>query len=211
MVDTIIHLYQWLFILPFFDNSLLITYLFAYLIGSIPFAFILTHLFGLGDIRKIGSGNVGATNVLRTGNKYLALVVLILDISKGFFPLFFYLFSSDHLFISILGLFIVLGHIFPIWLKFKGGKGVATYIGVLFAINIIIGLIFVICWFIVAIIGKYSSLSSILSSILIIFYSLFFLNPLVSLVIFIISSIIIAKHFSNIIRLLNKTENKIRF
>tara|TARA_B100000579_G_C22576798_1_gene731541 strand:- start:92 stop:727 length:636 start_codon:yes stop_codon:yes gene_type:complete len=211
MVDAIILLYQWLFVLPFFDNSLLITYLFAYFIGSIPFAFILTYLFGLGDIRKIGSGNVGATNVLRTGNKYLALVVLILDISKGFFPLFFYLFSSDHLFISILGLFIVLGHIFPIWLKFKGGKGVATYIGVLFAINIIIGLIFVICWFIVAIIGKYSSLSSILSSILIIFYSLFFLNPLVSLVIFIISSIIIAKHFSNIIRLLNKTENKIRF
>ena len=211
MVDTIILLYQWLFVLPFFDNSLLITYLFAYLIGSIPFAFILTNLFGLGDIRKIGSGNVGATNVLRTGNKYLALTVLILDVAKGFFPLFFFLSSSDHLFISILGLFIVLGHIFPIWLKFKGGKGVATYIGILFAINIIIGLIFIISWFIVAIIGKYSSLSSILSSILIIIYGLFFLNPLISLVIFIISSTIIAKHFSNIIRLLNKTENQIRF
>tara|TARA_Y100000590_G_scaffold108777_1_gene123793 strand:+ start:277 stop:912 length:636 start_codon:yes stop_codon:yes gene_type:complete len=211
MVDTIILLYQWLFVLPFFDNSLLITYLFAYLIGSIPFAFILTNLFGFGDIRKIGSGNVGATNVLRTGNKYLALTVLILDVAKGFFPLFFFLSSSDHLFISILGLFIVLGHIFPIWLKFKGGKGVATYIGILFAINIIIGLIFIISWFIVAIIGKYSSLSSILSSILIIIYGLFFLNPLISLVIFIISSTIIAKHFSNIIRLFNKTENKIRF
>ena len=211
MVDTIILLYQWLFVLPFFDNSLLITYLFAYLIGSIPFAFILTNLFGFGDIRKIGSGNVGATNVLRTGNKYLALTVLILDVAKGFFPLFFFLSSSDHLFISILGLFIVLGHIFPIWLKFKGGKGVATYIGILFAINIIIGLIFIISWFIVAIIGKYSSLSSILSSILIIIYGLFFLNPLISLVIFIISSTIIAKHFSNIIRLFNKKENKIRF
>ena len=214
MVDTFILLYQWLFVLPFFDNSLLINYFFAYLIGSIPFAFILTNLFGFGDIRKIGSGNVGATNVLRTGNKYLALTVLILDVSKGFFPLFFFLFISDtndHSFISILGLFIVLGHIFPIWLKFKGGKGVATYIGILFAINTIMGLTFIICWFVVAIIGRYSSLSSIMSCFLIIFYSLFFLNPLISLVIMIISSSIIAKHFSNIIRLFNKTENKIRF
>ena len=134
--------------------------------------FILTNLFGFGDIRKIGSGNVGATNVLRTGNKYLALAVLLLDVSKGFFPLFFFLFISDtndHSFISILGLFIVLGHIFPIWLKFKGGKGVATYIGILFAINTIIGLTFIICWFVVAIIGRYSSLSSIMSCFLIIF------------------------------------------
>ncbi|PPR45855.1 MAG: putative glycerol-3-phosphate acyltransferase [Alphaproteobacteria bacterium MarineAlpha5_Bin6] len=214
MLDAINVAYQWIFVSSSTDFSILITYIGAYLIGSIPFAFILTKLFGFGDIRKIGSGNIGATNVLRTGNKVLALIVLLLDISKGFFPLFFfpYIFqSNDFLFISILGLFIILGHIFPIWLKFKGGKGVATFIGVLFAINVIIGLIFIVCWFIVAMLARYSSLSSILSCVLVIFYSLFFLNHLISLIIIIISCIIIAKHFSNIVRLFNKTENKIRF
>ena len=185
-----------------------------YLIGSLPFALILTKLSGFGDIRKIGSGNVGATNVLRTGNKFLAFIVLGLDIIKGFIPfliLEFYFDGIDLLIKLFICHFAVLGHIFPIWLKFKGGKGVATYIGFLIGANSLIGFLFLITWMIVALITKYSSLSSLIATLIAPSYFIF-INSNYYIVIFFIylTLIIILKHQKNIKRLLNKTENKIK-
>jgi len=180
------------------ENNLLITALIIYLIGSIPFAFIITKISGHGDIRNIGSGNIGTTNVLRTGNKFLAMIVLIFDILKGYLPTFYilnYLFysnNSNELVTYILGSIAILGHLFPFWLKFKGGKGVATYIGFIFAINYFIGLIFVFLWLFLAFLTKYSSLASICSLLLIPFVMLFL-------------------SYQNIKRLLNNNESKIKF
>ena len=198
------------------ENNLIIFAVICYLIGSIPFAYILTKLFGLGDLRNIGSGNIGATNVLRTGKKKLAFLVLIFDILKGFAPLivlknYFFVNSSELIVCAISSLTIV-GHIFPIWLKFKGGKGVATYIGYIFAINNIFGLIFIFSWLLVALIKKYSSLASIVS-LIIVLISLYIMqfNKDINLLLLIISIIILIKHYSNILRLFNKTESKIKF
>ena len=128
-------------------NFIILT-LILYFIGSIPFGYILTKLFSLEDIRDIGSGNIGATNVLRTGNKTLAFTVLSLDILKGFLPLIilkkYFLVTNSEIIIYLIASLTILGHLFPIWLKFKGGKGVATYIGYLFAVNYLLGLIFII-------------------------------------------------------------------
>ena len=138
---------------------------FSYLCGSIPFGLILTKIFNKKDIRKIGSGNIGATNVLRTGNKFLAAITLLLDILKGYLSVFLVKqFFPELTYLSCILAF--LGHVFPIWLNFKGGKGVATYIGYLFAINYLLGLIFIFSWIIIAKINKYSSLASILSLII---------------------------------------------
>jgi len=195
-----------------------------YLIGSIPFAFLIPKIFGFGDIRKIGSGNIGSTNVLRTGNKFLAILVLFFDISKGLIPFLYFknLFSiyefvnwnvETDILIYLISSFAILGHIYPLWLKFKGGKGVATYIGFLFGANYILGLIFICCWLIIALLSKYSSLSSILSLIIIPFLNLylFSFNSSSNYLFFVISLIIVIKHYSNILRLFNKTENKISF
>ena len=187
-----------------------------YLLGSLPFALILTKIFGYGDIRNIGSGNVGATNVLRTGNKFLAFGVLCLDVLKGLLP--FLILNSFFENIALLHAillchFSILGHIFPVWLKFKGGKGVATYIGFLFGINYFLPLYFIILWLFIAIISKYSSLSSIMSLLLLPIIILLFYpyNIAFNLILFALSIFIISRHYSNILRLLNKTENKIRF
>ena len=194
-------------------NSFLLAFIF-YLIGSIPFALIIPKLFGLDDIRNIGSGNVGATNVLRTGNKLLAGIVLMLDILKGYLPILILVIFEieNNLFqIIFIGHFTIIGHIFPLWLKFKGGKGVATYIGFLFGINIIFGLIFIISWIIIAFIKKYSSLSSITSLIVLPIYIFFSNYDLLILLFFMyLSILIIFKHSSNIRRLLNKSENQIK-
>ena len=137
--------------------------LISYLLGSIPFGFLLTKIFLNKDIRKIGSGNIGATNALRTGNKTLGYATLILDILKAVIPVIFVkIYYSDYLYISSLCVF--LGHVFPIWLKFKGGKGVATYVGILCCINIYLGISFGIVWLIIFVIFKYSSLSSLVGS-----------------------------------------------
>ena len=129
------------------EFSFIFLIILSYLIGSIPFAYILTIIFGFGDIRKVGSGNVGATNVLRTGKKSLALLVLILDILKGIAPLtilfIYYQNEYSNILMFFIGSFAVMGHIFPIWLKFKGGKGVATYIGYIFGIDYKLGIIFI--------------------------------------------------------------------
>ena len=185
-----------------------------YLIGSLPFALILTKLSGFGDIRDIGSGNVGATNVLRTGNKYLALIVLSLDIIKGFVPLIILQFYFEDLSLLnkiILGHFAIIGHIFPIWLKFKGGKGVATYIGFLFSINPYIGLSFLILWLVVALSTKYSSLGSLTAILIAPIYFIFInFNLYIGIFFIYLSLIIYLKHSENIKRLLNKTESKIK-
>ena len=188
----------------------------CYLIGSIPFAYIITKLFGFGDIRNMGSGNVGSTNVLRTGNKKLAFIVLLFDILKGFLPFIIlknYLSTnSDEIIICSIASLTIFGHLFPIWLKFKGGKGVATYIGYIFAINYIFGVIFIFSWILIALIKKYSSLASIVS-LIILSLSMYVmqLNKDINLLLFFISIIIIIKHYSNILRLFNNTESKIKF
>ena len=188
----------------------------VYFFGSIPFAYILPKIFGLGDIRNLGSGNVGATNVLRAGNKLLAIIVLAFDIIKGFAPLFilknYYHNELSEIIILFIGSAAILGHIFPIWLKFKGGKGVATYIGFLFAINYIFGIIFIITWLLIALLKKYSSLASITSLVLLPFFVMLFSyeKNLIYLLI-LINLIIISKHYSNIYRLINKSETKIKF
>ena len=188
----------------------------VYFFGSIPFAYILPKIFGLGDIRKLGSGNVGATNVLRAGNKLLAIIVLAFDIIKGFAPLFilknYYHNELSEIIILFIGSAAILGHIFPIWLKFKGGKGVATYIGFLFAINYIFGIFYIITWLLIALLKKYSSLASITSLVLLPFFvMIFYYEKNLIYLLILINLIIISKHYSNIYRLINKSETKIKF
>ena len=178
----------------------------SYLLGSIPFGFILTKVFLKKDIRDIGSGNIGATNALRTGNKSLGYATLILDISKAILPVLYVKFNyPDYIFIASLCAF--LGHVFPIWLKFKGGKGVATYIGILFAINLTLGLIFITSWVVTFVISKYSSLSSLIASLLVPIYLIIFENY--DSIFFIIMFVLIFyTHRENVKRLKNKEESK---
>ena len=182
-----------------------------YLIGSIPFALLIPKFFGHGDIRSIGSGNVGATNVLRTGNKFLAFLVLCLDVLKGLLPfILLNLYSENIGLLQTIFLchFSILGHIFPIWLKFKGGKGVATYLGILFSINFYFGIIFIISWFITFFISKFSSLSSLIGAASIPIY-LLILTQFDQVIFFTIMFVLIFfTHRENIKRLINKEETK---
>ena len=181
--------------------------LISYLIGSIPFGFLLTKIFLKKDIREIGSGNIGATNALRTGNKLIGYSTLILDISKAVILLLIIKFNfSEYLFISSIAVF--LGHVFPIWLKFKGGKGVAAYVGILFCINIYLAIIFIIVWFVVFIISKYSSLASMVASLLVPISSYFLLNDINYYFYIILFLLILITHRENIKRLKNNTESK---
>ena len=175
--------------------------------GSIPFGFILTKIFLKKDIREIGSGNIGATNALRTGNKVLGYSTLILDILKAIIPvLYIKFYFSEFIYISSLCVF--LGHVFPIWLKFHGGKGVATYVGILFVIDIYLGLLFIFVWFFIFIISKFSSLSSLIGSISIPIYFLF-LSQFNDVLFFSIMFVLIFfTHRENIKRLKNKEETK---
>jgi glycerol-3-phosphate acyltransferase PlsY len=175
--------------------------------GSIPFGFILTKIFLKKDIREIGSGNIGATNALRTGNKVLGYSTLILDILKAIIPvLYIKFYFSEFIYISSLCVF--LGHVFPIWLKFNGGKGVATYVGILFVIDIYLGLLFTFVWFLIFIISKFSSLSSLIGSISIPIYFLF-LSQFKDVLFFSIMFVLIFfTHRENIKRLKNKEETK---
>jgi glycerol-3-phosphate acyltransferase PlsY len=179
----------------------------SYLMGSIPFGLILTKLFLNKDIRKIGSGNIGATNALRTGNKLIGYSTLILDIAKAIIPVIYVKFNYPDL-IYIASLCAFLGHVFPIWLKFKGGKGVATYVGILFSINIILGFIFVASWVLIFLLSKYSSLSSIIGSISVPIYILIAgqINDAIFFAIMFI--LIFFTHRENVKRLKNKEESK---
>jgi len=179
----------------------------SYLMGSIPFGLILTKLFLNKDIREIGSGNIGATNALRTGNKLIGYSTLIFDIAKAIIPVIYVKFNYPDL-IYIASLCAFLGHVFPIWLKFKGGKGVATYVGILFSINIILGLVFVASWVFIFLLSKYSSLSSIIASLLVPIYILITgqINDAIFFAIMFI--LIFFTHRENIKRLKNKEESK---
>ena len=179
----------------------------CYLIGSIPFGFILTKIFLKKDIRKIGSGNIGATNALRTGNKIIGYSTLILDILKAVAPVIYVkIFYQDLLYIASLCIF--LGHVFPVWLKFKGGKGVATYVGILFAINFYLGIVFTISWFVTFFVSKFSSLSSLVGALSVPVY-LLILTQIDQVIFFSIMFILIFfTHRENIKRLKNKEETK---
>ena len=186
--------------------EILIIGIISYLMGSIPFGFILTKVFLKKNITDIGSGNIGATNVLRAGNKVVGYTTLILDILKAVIPVIYIKFNfPDFLYIASLCAF--LGHVFPIWLKFKGGKGVATYVGILFSINLYIGLVFIGVWFVTFLISKYSSLSSLFASLSVPIYLFIFTNQ--SFIFFSIMFILIFyTHRENIKRLKNKEESK---
>tara|TARA_Y100000816_G_C25774905_1_gene406609 strand:- start:12 stop:554 length:543 start_codon:yes stop_codon:yes gene_type:complete len=175
--------------------------------GSIPFGLILTKVFLKKNIKEIGSGNIGATNVLRAGNKVVGYATLILDILKSITPVIYIKFNfPDFLYIASLCTF--LGHVFPIWLKFKGGKGVATYLGILFAINIYFGLIFIISWLIIFAISRFSSLSSLIASASVPIY-LVIISDFDQVFFFtIIFVLIFFTHRENIKRLKNKEETK---
>ena len=190
------------------DINLIIVTVYSYFLGSIPFGFILTKIFLKQDIRETGSGNIGATNVLRTGNKLLAILTLVLDFLKGYMTIIITLkYFNDLILLS--ALICLLGHIFSIWLKFKGGKGVATYLGILLALSVNYFLIFIIVWVSILLIFKYSSLSSILATFGVFIYEYFFLENNILSFLFISFIIILYAHRSNILKLINKTETKV--
>ena len=181
----------------------------SYLLGSIPFGLILTKIFLNKDIRKVGSKNIGATNVLRAGNKFIAAITLLLDIMKGCVPILVTkYFFQDLIYLS--GLMVFLGHIFPVWLKFKGGKGVATYLGIVFVLSFKFGILFCLFWVLIIFITKYSSLSSIISTFIIFLISFFEKNFELNSFLFITFVIVLYTHKQNIVRLKNKTEDKIK-
>ena len=195
---------------------------FSYLSGTIPFGLILTKIFTNKDIRKIGSGNIGATNVLRSGNKYLAASTLILDIFKGYLPVVITIQYFPEL-IELSCITAFLGHIFPIWLKFNGGKGVATYLGIILALSLKLSFLFVVTWVVVSLIFKYASLSSMFASLTVFVVNILRETAVLanksiitnfqipdSKILFIFFILIIFTHRKNILNLKNKTESKIK-
>ena len=190
------------------DINLIIVAVYSYFLGSIPFGLVLTKIFLKKDIREIGSGNIGTTNVLRTGKKSLAITTLMLDLLKGYFSIIITFTYFENL-ISYSALICLVGHIFPVWLKFKGGKGVATYLGVILALSYKFFLIFGITWLFLSFLFRYASLSSIVSSLIVFVYSYFYINNF-SLILFIFFVIIVYTHRENIVRLKNSEESKIK-
>jgi len=187
--------------------ELFLIILVSYLFGSIPFGLLLTKIFLKKDIREIGSGNIGATNVLRSGNKILGYSTLVLDILKAVLPILYVkFFMNDYLYISALSIFI--GHVFPIWLKFKGGKGVASYLGILCCLDIFTALIFGVVWISIFILFKFSSLSSLLASLTIPIFHFFYNSNSEYYFYFMMFILIFFTHRENIKRLRNNTESK---
>ena len=187
--------------------ELFLIILVSYLFGSIPFGLLLTKFFLKKDIREIGSGNIGATNVLRAGNKILGYSTLVLDILKAVLPILYVkFFMNDYLYISALSIFI--GHVFPIWLKFKGGKGVASYLGILCCLDIFTALIFGVVWISIFILFKFSSLSSLLASLTIPIFQFFYNSNSDYYFYFMMFILIFFTQRENINRLRNNTESK---
>ncbi|MGU3576482.1 glycerol-3-phosphate 1-O-acyltransferase PlsY [Brucellaceae bacterium C25G] len=180
----------------------------GYLLGSIPFGLVLTKLAGLGDVRAIGSGNIGATNVLRTGNKKLAAATLICDMLKGTAAVLIAgCLSNDAALAAGFAAFI--GHIFPIWLKFKGGKGVATYLGVLIALAWKVAIIFAVVWILIAVLTRYSSLSALVACVIAPIALYLQGNINTAILMAVLTVIIFIKHHANITRLIDGSESKI--
>ena len=193
--------YTW----PFYAAAL-----FGYLLGSIPFGLVLTKLAGLGDIRKVGSGNIGATNVLRTGSKKLAAVTLLLDGAKGAVALLIAgLWGPDMAMLAAAGA--MLGHCFPVWLKFNGGKGVATALGILIAIAWPVGLLACATWLAVAALFRYSSLAALAALALAPVYAWYLADPQRMQLALFIAFLVWLRHKTNIVRLLRGQESRISF
>ena len=189
--------------------EIIVVLLYSYCLGSIPFGLIITKIFLDQDIRDVGSGNIGTTNVLRTGKKSLAIATLIFDVLKGYLSVIIALkYFNDLIYFSALICFI--GHIFPIWLKFKGGKGVATYLGIILALSFKFGIIFAVTWLLISFIFKYSSLASMIGALIVFAYSTILDNTVLSVFLFISFIIILYTHRENIVRLKDSKETKIK-
>jgi len=190
--------------------ELILVFIYSYVLGSIPFGLIITKIFLKEDIRNIGSGNIGATTVLRTGKKILAASTLLFDILKGYLTIYITsIYFKDLLYFAALICFV--GHIFPIWLKFKGGKGIATFLGIILAFSYNLAIIFGLSWLIIFFIFKYSSLSSIIAAFVVLIYSFLIVDFSLSFYLFSVFIIILFTHRENIMRLRSKNENKIKF
>jgi acyl phosphate:glycerol-3-phosphate acyltransferase len=183
----------------------------GYLFGSIPFGLLLAKAAGLGDVRKIGSGNIGATNVLRTGSKWIAALTLLLDVAKGLVPVLLArgAWGEDAAIFAAIGALV--GHIFPVWLRFRGGKGVATYIGALAGLNWPLALLFALVWLLAALIWRMSSLAALLASVTVAAGSVVLVPGRLTIAVFILSAVIFITHRANIARLLRKQEPRIDF
>jgi glycerol-3-phosphate acyltransferase PlsY len=189
--------------------SMLIAAVAGYILGSIPFGLVMAKLFGLGDIRQIGSGNIGATNVLRTGNKLAAFLTLVLDAGKGAIAVVIARALFGEGAAGVAGLFAVLGHLFPLFLRFKGGKGVATFLGTILALSFPAGLAACATWLIMAVIFRISSLSAIMAALLAPVFTFYFYHMHGAALVAVLSLVVIAKHHANIGRLLKGEEPKI--
>ena len=198
--------------LPTFSGNLetlTVSVTFAYLIGSIPSGIIWAKFFKLGSLKNIGSGNIGATNVLRTGNKIAAFLTLICDAGKGFVAVFLAEIFTQELTVQAVCLFVFIGHCFPIWLKFKGGKGVATYIGIVSSINLLFGLLTCMIWLLSATMSRMSSLSALISAIFGQILIYFLLDSSYLSMSIALTFLIFWTHKTNIYRILNGTEPSI--
>lgn len=188
---------------------LLLTAILGYLLGSIPFGVLMTRLFGLGDLRKIGSGNIGATNVLRTGNKGAALATLLLDGGKGAVAVLIARCVAGEDAAQLAGLTAFLGHLFPVWLKFKGGKGVATFLGTLLALAWPVGIAACLTWAVTALVSRFSSLSALVAAALAVVWGGVLGHGDLTILITILATLVFWKHLPNIERLKAGTEPKI--
>ncbi len=191
------------------DINLVIVVIYSYLLGSIPFGLVLTKMFLKKDIRTVGYGNIGTTNVLRTGNKFLAITTLVLDLLKGYVSVYITIFYFESL-TSLSALICFIGHVFPIWLKFKGGKGVATYLGIILALSYKFFFIFGVAWVSLSLLFKFASLSSMVATLIVFLYAYFFEINNNILLLFIFFIMILFTHKENILRLKNSSENKIK-
>ena len=189
--------------------NIFLVILFAYLIGSIPFGIIISKIMGLGNLRNIGSGNIGATNVLRTGNKLAAILTLIFDLLKGAIAVIitYYIFNDTTAQIAALSSF--LGHCFPIWLKFKGGKGVATFIGISLALYWPAGILICLTWVLIAFLSRTSSLSALISSLSSILWVWVLGAPSAVFIMTVLTILIWYRHIENIKRIIKNAEPKI--
>lgn len=208
MIETVKHFYwamlggQWTIALAALGLG--------YLIGSIPFGVIFTRIAGEGDIRQIGSGNIGATNVLRTGNRWAAAATLICDAAKGFLA-FWIMLRAPHFWYSapLAGLGAMLGHLFPFWLRFRGGKGVATFLGIMFAVTWPVGVLVAVTWAIAAQIWKMSSLAALIAALLAPIYVWVLQGSYLAAFTSLLTIIIFITHRDNIARILSRTEPRI--
>ncbi|MFV2002778.1 MAG: glycerol-3-phosphate 1-O-acyltransferase PlsY [Paracoccaceae bacterium] len=183
--------------------------LLAYLLGSIPFGMVMARVFGLGDLRKIGSGNIGTTNVLRTGNKSAAALTLIFDAAKGAAAVLIARQLGGEMLVALAALLVMLGHLYPVFLRFKGGKGVATFLGVLLALNWPVGVAACATWLIVALVARYSSLAAISAAALAPVWAVFLFEGTGVILVLLMSAMVVWRHRENIRRLLDGSEPKI--